>query len=99
MASVVNRRRSGHRSRTPLTMSALAAALLAGCGLHLHNPADEALARQAADAFKAADLPKLVESERAIVRAAHERDLAVTQRNIDAECDAMLVVALGEGRD
>jgi hypothetical protein len=74
-------------------------ALIAGCGgLHLHNPADEALARKAGDTFKAADVAAFVAAERKVLAAAHERDLAATRRNLAAERDAAIVVALSEGR-
>lgn len=85
--------------RRTVTMTCTAALLLAGCGgLHLHNPADEALARKASDAFKAADVTEFIASERKILAATQERDLSTTRRNVLAERDTAMIVALSEGR-
>jgi hypothetical protein len=69
-----------------------------GSGLHLHNTTDEQLARKASDAFKAADVGKFIESERKVLAATNERDLAMTKRNVLAERDAAILVAIDEGR-
>jgi len=72
------------------------AIVLGGCGLHLHNAADEALARKADDAFKAADVGKYVEAERKVLQSTNERDSVVTRRNVLAERDLALILALDE---
>src|SRR5437016_4743019 len=74
------------------------ALFLSGCGLHLHNSADEALARKANDTLKAADIGKFVEAERQVVQATNDRDLAATRRNVLAERDQAIVTALDERR-
>lgn len=75
---------------------------LGGCtnlqGLHLHNSADEELARKASDSFKSADVGAFIESQRKTLAAVNERDLAVTRRNVMAERDAAIITALGEKR-
>lgn len=77
----------------------LSTVLLGGCGgLHLHNSADEELARKASDAFKAADVSKFIESERKALIATNERDLGITRRNVMAERDAAIIAALSEGQ-
>jgi hypothetical protein len=69
-----------------------------GCALHLHNAANEALARNADTAFKAADVAKAVAAERSLVQATHERDLEVTRRNVLAERDLTILVGLDPER-
>ena len=76
--------------------AALAWVVLAGCGVHLHNPADETLARKASDDFHAADVGSFVSKERAVIQAANQRDLAATRHSVAVERDAVVIAALSE---
>jgi hypothetical protein len=76
-------------------LAILAMTALTGCtGFHLHNSADEGLAKKAQDSFKAADITGLINAERKTVTTANERDIAVVKRNMQAERDAILIFAL-----
>ena len=78
-----------------LVFSIVVVTIWGGCtGFHLHNSADEQLAKQAQQSFKAADILGFIESERKALAATNERDVGIVRRNMQAERDALLIFAL-----
>lgn len=75
-------------------MSLALSIVVGGCGFHLHNAADDALARRASGSLRAADVAKFVADERAVLRAAEERDIAAMRGILAAERDAVVISAL-----
>ena len=68
-------------------------AILTGCtGFHLHDSADEQLAKKTQDSFKSADIIGFIDSERKALAIANERDVAVVKRNMQAQRDALIVM-------
>lgn len=97
MTTTANLRKSWFRAALSV-MSLVAVACSSGCGLHLHNDADEARAKKASDSFVAADVSQYITAERAVAQQASERDTAATRQNVLAERDAAILFALSETR-
>lgn len=74
---------------------ALACALAAGCGAHLHSKQDHELAKQAQAAFDQADISASLDEERNLLADMLAKELAIVRRHVLAQRDAELVLVLG----